>query len=121
MLKGGPASFYSEKVSQVPRNAIFLVSFQIPGTPGRLLLEKNILAVRGRLLKVSAQVENYDFSSHCGKKELHGVLKELSRRSTRKIFVVHGEHESSLALVEAAKQEFGLEAEIPEVGREYVL
>jgi len=121
MLKGGPASFYSEKVSQVPRNAIFLVSFQIPGTPGRLLLEKNILAVRGRLLKVSAQVENYDFSSHCGKKELHGVLKELSRRSTRKIFVVHGEHESSLALVEAAKQEFGLDAEIPEVGREYVL
>ncbi|MBO3802522.1 MAG: MBL fold metallo-hydrolase [Candidatus Brockarchaeota archaeon] len=121
MLKGGPASFYSEKISQVPRNAIFLVSYQIPGTPGRLLLEKNVLAVRGRLLKVNARVENYDFSSHCGKKELHGVLKELSRRATRKVFIVHGEHESSLALAEAAKQDFGLEAEIPEVGREYAL
>ncbi|MGQ9513519.1 MAG: MBL fold metallo-hydrolase [Thermoproteota archaeon] len=121
MLKGGPASFYSEKISQDSRNAIFLVSFQIPGTPGRLLLEKNVLAVRGRLLKVSAKVENYDFSSHCGKKGLHGILKELSRRETRKVFIVHGEHDNSLALAEAAKQDFGLEAEVPEVGREYAL
>jgi len=119
MLKGGPASFYSQNVSSRAKNAIFLVSFQIPGTPGKLLLEKNILAVGGRLLKVNAQVQNFDFSSHCGKSELHQVLKGL--RSARKVFVVHGTRENNLALVETARRDFGLEADVPEVGREYVL
>jgi len=119
MLKGGPASFYSQNVSSRAKNAIFLVSFQIPGTPGKLLLEKNILAVGGRLMKVNAQVQNFDFSSHCGKSELHQVLKGLS--SARKVFVVHGTQENNIALVETARRDFGLEADVPEVGREYVL
>jgi len=119
MLKGGPASFYSQNVSSKAKNAIFLVSFQIPGTPGKLLLEKNILAVSGRLLKVNAKVQNFDFSSHCGKSELHQVLKGLG--SVRKVFVVHGTLENNLALVETARRDYGLEADVPEVGREYVL
>jgi putative mRNA 3-end processing factor len=121
MLKGGPASFYSERISLEPKSAIFLVSFQIPGTPGRLLLEKNVLSSRGRLIKVNARVDNFDFSSHCGRTELRQVLSELKRRSTRKVFIVHGTQENNLALAEAASQDFGLEAEAPEVGKEYVL
>jgi len=119
MLKGGPASFYSQSISLKAKNAIFLVSFQIPGTPGKLLLDKNILSVGGRLLKVSAHVQNFDFSSHCGRSELKQVLGALG--SIRKLFIVHGTPENNLALAETAKNDFGLEAELPEVGREYVL
>jgi putative mRNA 3-end processing factor len=119
MLKGGPASFYSQSVFSRAKNAIFLVSFQIPGTPGKLLLDKNILAVGGRLLKVSAQVQNFDFSSHCGRSELKQVLGGLG--SVKKVFIVHGTPENNLALAETAKNDFGLEAEVPEVGRDYAL
>ncbi|UCG36306.1 MAG: MBL fold metallo-hydrolase, partial [Candidatus Bathyarchaeota archaeon] len=34
MLKGGPAVFYISKIGKKARNAVCLVSFQIPGTPG---------------------------------------------------------------------------------------
>jgi putative mRNA 3-end processing factor len=40
MLKGGPASFYLSKIGKKANNAIFLVSYQIPGTPGKELLDK---------------------------------------------------------------------------------
>ncbi|RLI28495.1 MBL fold metallo-hydrolase, partial [Candidatus Bathyarchaeota archaeon] len=34
MLKGGTAVFYAEKLAKSGNNAIYLVSYQIPGTPG---------------------------------------------------------------------------------------
>ena len=35
MLKGGPSAFYIQKVGKKSQNSVFLVSYQIPGTPGR--------------------------------------------------------------------------------------
>ena len=40
MLKGGPSQFYISKVGKKANNAVFLVSYQIPGTPGKQLLTK---------------------------------------------------------------------------------
>ncbi|MEM4246184.1 MAG: MBL fold metallo-hydrolase [Candidatus Bathyarchaeia archaeon] len=114
MLKGGSAIFYLERIARDKKNAIFLVSFQIPGTPGSILLEKKKFIIKGRSRKVDAKVMKFDFSSHVGKNELHDVLKKLDSRT--KVFVVHGAEENCRSLANYAQKELGLEAIAPEAG-----
>ncbi len=115
MLKGGAAIFYMESISMNRKNAIFLVSFQIPGTPGRILQEKGQFMLRGKMRKVEASVEKFDFSSHCGKSELQQVLSKVNGRA--KAFVVHGAEGNCSNLAEWASKEVGLDAQAPKTGQ----
>lgn len=117
MLKGGAAAFYAEALAKNKKNAIFLVSYQIPGTPGRVLLEKRKLMVRGRLRKVEASVEKFDFSSHVGRKELQETLSKLDSKT--KVFVVHGAEGNCEKLASWAREELGLNAIAPRPGETY--
>jgi putative mRNA 3-end processing factor len=115
MLKGGAAIFYMESLSMSRKNAIFLVSFQIPGTPGRILQEKGQFMLRGKMRKVEASVKKFDFSSHCGKGELQQVLSKVNGRA--KAFVVHGSEGNCSNLAEWASKEVGLDAQAPKTGQ----
>jgi len=114
MLKGGPAVFYTSKIGKKAHNAIFLVSYQIPGTPGRELLEKGICVIDGKMRKVKARVEHFDFSSHCGASELKEALKKLGGKP--KIYVVHGAEGNCELFAKWVKSELGLEAVAPRAG-----
>jgi putative mRNA 3-end processing factor len=114
MLKGGPAMFYISKVGKKSNNAIFLVSYQIPGTPGKELLEKGICVIDGKMRKVKAQVQHFDFSSHCGAGELKEALSRLGGKP--KVYVVHGAEKNCELLAKWAKTELGLEAVAPRTG-----
>ncbi|NIQ05604.1 MAG: MBL fold metallo-hydrolase, partial [Candidatus Korarchaeota archaeon] len=70
MLKGGPAMFYMSKIGKKSCNGVFLVSYQIPGTPGRQLLDRGICPINGKMKKIKAKVGHFDFSSHSGASEL---------------------------------------------------
>src|SRR5206468_1378941 len=70
MLKGGASVFYMENVASKKQNAVFLVSFQVPGSPGRILLDRRKFVIHGKAQPVDAQIERFDFSSHGGKREL---------------------------------------------------
>ena len=119
MLKGGPAVFYASKIGKKSSNAVFLVSFQIPGTPGRELLEKRICVIDGKMKKIKAQVEHFDFSSHCGASELKEALTRLGGKP--KVYVVHGAEGNCELLAKWAKTELGLEAEAPRTGDTFTL
>jgi putative mRNA 3-end processing factor len=114
MLKGGPAAFYVQKVGKKIRNAIFPVSYQIPGTPGRELLEKGRCVIDGKMRKVKARVERFDFSSHCGASELQKTVKSL--KGNPKIYVVHGAEGNCKRFAKWIKKEIGLEAIAPKSG-----
>jgi len=114
MLKGGPAVFYTSKIGKKAQNAIFLVSYQIPGTPGRQLLEKGICVIDGKMRKVKARVEHFDFSSHCGASELKDTVKKLGGKP--KIHVVHGAEGNCELLAKWVRNELGLEAVAPKTG-----
>jgi putative mRNA 3-end processing factor len=119
MLKGGTAVFYMESLALNKRNAIFLVSYQIPGTPGSILLEKGRFNIKGRFVKVKAKVSKFDFSSHSGMSELHKFLDRLNPKA--KVFAVHGTEENCEQLVKWARKEIGLEAQAPHPGRKYTI
>jgi putative mRNA 3-end processing factor len=114
MLKGGPAMFYISKVGKKSDNAIFLVSYQIPGTPGKELLEKGMCVIDGKMRKVKAQVQHFDFSSHCGASELREALGRLGGKP--KVYVVHGAEGNCELLAKWARDELGFEALAPKTG-----
>ena len=114
MLKGGPAMFYISKIGKKSDNAIFLVSYQIPGTPGKELMEKGLCVIDGKMRKVKAQVQHFDFSSHCGAGELREALSRLGGKP--KVYVVHGAEGNCELLAKWAKNELGLEAVAPKTG-----
>jgi len=114
MLKGGPAVFYTSKIGKKAQNAIFLVSYQIPGTPGRELLEKGICVIDGKMRKVKARVEHFDFSSHCGASQLKETVKKIG--GNPKIYVVHGAEGNCELFAKWTRNELGLEAIAPKTG-----
>jgi len=114
MLKGGPAVFYTSKIGKKANNAIFLVSYQIPGTPGRELLEKGICLIDGKMRKVKARIKHFDFSSHCGASQLKEAVKKLG--GNPKVYVVHGAEGNCELFAKWVKSDLGLEAVAPKAG-----
>lgn len=117
MLKGGPAAFYVSKLGKKASNAIFLVSYQIPGTPGKELLEKGICTIDGKIRKIKARYQHFDFSSHCGASQLKEALRRLGGKP--KVFVVHGAEGNCELFANWASSELGLEAVAPKTGETF--
>ena len=117
MLKGGPAAFYISKIGKKANNAVFLVSYQIPGTPGNELLEKGVCTIDGKVRKIKARYEHFDFSSHCGASQLKDVLRKLG--GNPKVFVVHGDEENCKLFANWVKSDLGLEAVAPKTGETF--
>ena len=119
MLKGGPSAFYIQKVGKKSRNAVFLVSFQIPGTPGRELLDKGRCLIDGKVRKIKARVEHFDFSSHCGASQLRQTIKKIEGNPT--VYVVHGAEGNPQRLARWVREETGLDAVAPRTGDVYTV
>jgi len=114
MLKGGPAVFYIQKLGKKSRNAVFLVSYQIPGTPGHELLEKGKCVIDGKMRKIKANVVRFDFSSHSGASELKETVQKLE--GNPKVYVIHGAEGNCERFAKWIKEETGLEAVAPRSG-----
>ncbi len=112
MLKGGPAVYYAKKLQGNSRNAIFLVSYQARGTPGRKLLEEGVLEENGP--RVKAKVKWFDFSSHAGVNGLLGLVKKV--KGLERVIVVHSEPETGEAFSKLIKSEVGVDVIYPTNG-----
>ncbi|MEM1942750.1 MAG: MBL fold metallo-hydrolase [Candidatus Caldarchaeum sp.] len=117
MLKGGPAMFYAPKVVEDEKSAIFLASFQIPGTPGEILLNRGVLVADGVEKPANCKVKQFRFSGHAGKSQLHDYLKKIE--SSTKVFTIHGEPQQCSLLAGWASSELGVEAASPERGQSF--
>ncbi|MEM2611448.1 MAG: MBL fold metallo-hydrolase [Thermoproteota archaeon] len=118
MLQGGPVNFYLKKVGDSKRNLIAFVSYQVEGTPGRILLEKGIITVDGKFVKAKSEIKHFELSSHSDKDQLRELIRKINANKT---FIVHGESENCEALAEYAREELGLEAFAPKIGEIYTI
>jgi putative mRNA 3-end processing factor len=117
MLVGGASIFYNERLSQKEKNGISLVSFQVPGTPGRTLLDRGLTLINGKPTKVKAEVRKFDFSSHSGRTTLLSDLKGIGGKP--RFMTVHGEEESCVQLATELHNELGAETFAPKVSEVY--
>jgi putative mRNA 3-end processing factor len=119
MLQGGTAMFYMERLALDERNAIFLVSFQVPGTGGAKLMETGLFTIKEKDVEVKAKVRHFDFSSHCGKTGLEAFLGGLKGKPD--VYVIHGEPENCESLAQWARDELDLNAAAPNEGDEFTV
>jgi len=117
MLQGGTAVYYMERLALGQDNAIFLVSYQVPGTGGAKLMETGLFPIREKDEKVMADVRHFDFSSHSGKSELEAFLRGLKGKPD--VYVIHGEPENCDSLAQWARDELDLNAVAPNEGDEF--
>jgi putative mRNA 3-end processing factor len=118
MLQGGPVNFYLKEVGKSDKNLIALVSYQVEGTPGRLLLEKKLITLDGKLVKVKAEIKHFELSSHSDKTQLEELLKKINAEKT---FIVHGDSDNCENLAKYARNNLGLDAIAPKIGDSYTI
>ena len=107
MLKGGPSLYYARRMAANPKNGIFMVSYQAPGTPGRSILEEGVLGEER--IPVLARVEWFDFSSHIDQSGIISLLKGIN--GVEKVVLVHGDPVAQ----EALKSRIAEELDITEI------
>jgi putative mRNA 3-end processing factor len=117
MLTGGNAVFYMNSVAKKAKNGVFLVSYQVPDSPGRRLLESRRFIISGKTRKVKAEIDHFDFTSHAGKTGLLETVKRVD--CSGPIFVVHGAEENCRQLALAIRETLGFEAIAPNTGEVY--
>ncbi|MDF9744678.1 MBL fold metallo-hydrolase [Natrinema salsiterrestre] len=110
MLHGGPAMTYVPAIRAHPTNKIAMTGYQVEGTPGRELLETGSAEIDGRVMPVSAQVEQYDFSAHADR---NGVRAFLESYEDTRVLVNHGDRCEAFA--EELRAD-GYDAAAPELG-----
>lgn len=119
MLQGGTVLFYMEKLALNPQNAVYIVSFQVPGTGGAKLLETGRFPIKDKDEKVLAEVKHFDFSSHSGRTPLQEFVKKLNGKPD--LYVIHGEEESCEYLAEWARDTLDYNAIAPQKEEEFVV
>ncbi|MDQ1279819.1 MAG: putative mRNA 3-end processing factor [Thermoproteota archaeon] len=119
MLKGGNALFYMNSIARKSENAVFLVSYQVPDSPGNKLLESKRFLIGGKMKEVKAEVEQFDFTSHCGKTQLIETVRKIG--TDVRVFVMHGAEGNCQRLAKDIEAEFGLEVAAPRTGDTFEL
>ncbi len=114
MLKGGNAVFYMNTIANKEGNGVFLVSYQLPDSPGRTLLDTHKFIINGKMREVKADVAQFDFTSHCGKSQLLETAKRVG--GDAKVFLMHGAEDNCQQLAADIKQETGAESIAPKTG-----
>ena len=109
MLKGGAAIEYIRSILVDPLSAIYLVGYQVEGTPGRNLLDEGIFELKESRknkpnfdLRIEAQCDYdyFDFSSHSDGIHIHDYIENLNfkRNANSDIFCIHGDNKSTTSL-----------------------
>jgi len=99
------------------RNSIVFVGYQAEGTLGRIILNgARKVKILGEEVAVKAEVHNLQgFSGHADQKTLINWVSNFKKKPT-KVFVVHGEEESTSALSRLIEEKLNIETVIPKLG-----
>ncbi len=117
MLVGGSADWYLKYIYNDPTSALFYVSYQVKGTPGREILETKKIRIGGKEKEVKAEIRYFELSSHSGRTELLSMLTKVCNGAT--VFTVHGDEESTIGLANELREIYGIEAYCPAPGDKF--
>ena len=115
MLEGGPIATYLRQLASDPKNAVFLTGYQVEGTNGRRLKDEGVVEFDGDVIKVEAELESFDFSSHAGHSDLVAFIK---RCDPENVVVMHSGHPE---LIAEDPELDGYEFILPETGKPFTL
>jgi len=121
MCSGGRIMHHLKNHIDDPQTTLLFVGYQAQGTLGRRILDgAEEVEIYGDPYPVKARVRRAEsYSAHADRDELLGWAREVrDAGDLKKVFVVHGEDESSDALAETMRQEgIGREVTVPSKGQ----
>ncbi len=123
MCEAGRILHHLKNNIEDPRNTVLIVGWQAPHTLGRRLVERRpVVKIFGEEYQLKAAVETINgFSAHADRDGLLGYVQQLGIDRIKKVFVVHGEESSSLALADGL-HDLGLQdAVVPKLQEEFEL
>lgn len=121
MLQGGVARMYLESLANNENNSILLVSYQVPESPGRMLLDTGYYVSEEdqEKIKVDAKTKLYNFSSHSDKNQLWEFVNALKLNPDAKVFCMHGEENACIEFASRINEELKIEAYAPKIEEIY--
>ena len=122
MCTGGRIKHHLVNNISRPQNTILFVGYQARGTLGREILERpKKVRIQGRTFPVRARIEKVNgFSAHADRDELLRWVCGF-REAPEKIFVVHGEKETSADFAATLRKQFTSQVIVPEYLQEHAL
>jgi metallo-beta-lactamase family protein len=122
MSHGGRILHHEKRYLSDPKSTILFIGYQTKNSLGRKILEgEKMVKIHGEEVPVLCRVvsiENY--SAHADQRQLLEWLHPM-RLALKKVFVVQGEEEASVALAQKIINDLAVYAEIPEPGKAYNL
>lgn len=117
MCTGGRVRHHLKHNLWQSRNSVVFVGYQAEGTLGRKILEGiKRTKVLGEDIAVEAEIYDLEgFSGHADQRVLLNWLEGFEKEP-KKIFVVHGEEESSDAFANLIKEKYNIEVITPNIG-----
>ncbi|MDY7029172.1 MAG: MBL fold metallo-hydrolase [Spirochaetota bacterium] len=106
-----------------PANTVLIAGYMAENTLGRYIREKRPeVRILGKWIPLRAEVAEIDtLSAHADYGEMWEYVSRLDLNRLKKIFLVHGEHESLSFFSEFLRKQGIREVEIVEKGRDYLL
>lgn len=117
MMSGGRILHHAKRYLPDPNSIILFVGYQAAGSLGRRILDgvKDV-KIHNETVMVRAESRVIDgFSAHADQDQLLSFIEE-SREYLKKVFVIHGEPDAALNLVQTIQDRFGISAEAPSYG-----
>ena len=122
MLRGGTAMIYLRELSDDENNSVFLVSYQLPDSPGNKLLETGSIYIKDikKEINIKAKTKLFNFSSHSDSQHLWELIEKINFNPGAKVFCMHGEEESCVKFADQIMDKYtNLEAHAPKAGEEF--
>lgn len=115
MLEGGRILHHLKKFMVRSENTLFFTGYQARGTRGQRIQQgEKEIKIHGEYYPVKCRVEKLcSLSAHADSNEIIEWLSHL-KSEPKKIFLTHGEAESSFALSKKIKEKLGFNAIVPE-------
>ena len=114
MSQGGRIMHHEIRYLPDPKSIFLVIGYQVPGSLGRRILEKSKevkifdqpVAVRAQIRAIGA------YSAHADQDGLFYFVMQ-TRKTLKKVFVVQGEEDASLALAQRIRDHLGIDASAP--------
>jgi metallo-beta-lactamase family protein len=121
MCEGGRITHHLKHNLWRPECSVIFSGFQARGTLGRRIVDgARVVHIMGEEIAVRAGIYTLGgFSAHADRDELLEWLSAF--RSSPRVFVVHGEAETSLAFAELVRERYNFTTVVPAKGESYEL
>ena len=117
MSTGGRILHHERRYLSDPKSTILFIGYQAPGSLGRRIEDgADEVTIFGEKVPVRCHSEIiYGYSAHPDESALFEFIREKSD-TLKKVFTIHGEPKSSLALVQKIRDYLGVDAVSPKYG-----